>query len=376
MMTSRERVLATINHKTPDKVVTDLGSTNCTSIARKCYAGLKKMLGYDLPDQLMMNDFQLSLVDEEILELLQIDTRGVPAHPEFFPQETIDERGYYDHFGIKYKMPDNGLYFDMVSHPLVEMEDIDEIKKYKWPDPNVPMTVMGCRERAQKLKEENKYAIVGDIINSGVFEPCHYLRGFETFLMDLIADKEIAHYLMEKMLEFQCARQDLYLKEVGEYLDIVFVGDDLATTQSTLISPEIYREMIKPYQKRYFDFIKSRTKAKLMYHSCGNVVSLIDDLIEIGVDILNPIQVNANDMDTKMLKERFGDRICFCGAIDTNHVLNAGTPTEVYEEVNRRINDLGPEGYILCAVHDIQADVPPENVVAMYMAAKEFKIKG
>jgi len=374
MMTSRERVLATINHKIPDKIVTELGSTNCTSISRKCYAGLKKLLGYDFPDQLMMNDFQISLVDEEILELLQIDTRGVPGHPEYFPQKKIDESSYYNHFGIKFRMPDNGLYYDMISNPLASMEDIEEIKKYIWPDPNVLMTVKGCRERAQKLKKDNKYAIVGDIVDSGIFEPSHYLRGFENFLMDLIADKEIACYIMEKMLEFQCARQDLYLKEVGEYLDIVFVGDDLASSQSTLISPEIYRDLIKPFQKRYFDFIKSRTKAKLMYHSCGNITPFIDDLIEIGVDILNPIQVNANDMDTKILKSRFGDHLCFCGAIDTNQVLNKGTQEEVREEVYRRINDLGPEGYILCAVHDIQADVPPENVVAMYRAAKEYKL--
>ena len=116
------------------------------------------------------------------------------------------------------------------------------------------------------------------------------------------------------MLEFQSKRYEEYLNEVGEYLDIVFVGDDLASTQTTLVSPQIYRNIVKPYQKKYFDFIKSKTNAKLLYHSCGNVTSVIEDLIEIGVDILNPIQVNANDMDTKMLKERYGDRLCFCGA--------------------------------------------------------------
>ena len=190
-------------------------------------------------------------------------------------------------------------------------------------------------------------------------------------MTDLIADEDIIHYLMEHMLQFQCARQEQYLNEVGEYLDIIFVGDDLAAARSPLMSPAVYREMIKPYQKRYFEFIKSRTKAKLMYHSCGSVVPLIPDLIEIGVDILNPIQVNAADMDPRQLKKEFGDQLCFCGAIDTSQVMPNGTIDDVRDEVARRIDELGPEGYILTAVHDIQADVPAQNVLAMYKAAKE-----
>ena len=176
------------------------------------------------------------------------------------------------------------------------------------------------------------------------------------------------------MLSYQSKRYEAYLNEVGEYLDIVFVGDDLASTQTTLVSPQIYRNIVKPYQKEYIKFIKSKTKAKLLYHSCGNVTPLIEDLIEIGVDILNPIQVNANDMDTKKLKERYGDRLCFLGAIDTNKVLPKGSEQDVRDEVKRRIDDLGPSGYILAAVHDIQADVPPQNVIEMYRSAKEYKV--
>lgn len=370
-MTPRERVLATINHQTPDAIVTELGSTNCTSIAVKTYDQVKKLLGFQAKNQLMMEDFQISLVDEEVLEFLGTDTRGVPAH-ECFPKTVINEREFINHFGIHFKMPSNDLYFDMVYHPLQNMTELAEIKDYVWPDPIAPGAVAGCRERAKKLKEENRYAIVGDIVDSGIFEPAHYLRGFQNFLTDMLADDEITHYLMEQMLQFQCARQDQYLREVGEYLDIVFVGDDLAALQSPLMSPSLYRELIKPYQKRYFDFIKNRTNAKLMYHSCGNVVPLIPDLIEIGVDILNPIQVNANQMDTKYLKETFGNQICFCGAIDTNQIMPHGSIDQVRDEVKRRIEDLGPEGYILTAVHDIQADVPAQNVVAMYRAAKEF----
>jgi uroporphyrinogen decarboxylase len=374
-MTPRERVLAAINFKTPDKIPTEFGSTNCTTIARKCYGEVKKMLGVDKPDILYMEDFQLSVVDEEVLQMLDTDTRGVPGKPHLYGKKVINENSYYDHFGIKYMMPENGLYYDMVENPLAKMETLEEIKdQYEWPDPVNPKVVEGLREQAKKLKKENKYAIVGDMVNTGIFEPSHYLRGFENFLMDVMINEDIACYILEQMLKYQCKRYEEYLNEVGEYLDIVFVGDDLASTQSTLISPQVYRNIVKPYQKEYFKFIKSKTKAKLLYHSCGNITPLIEDLIEIGVDILNPIQVNANDMDTKMLKERYGDRLCFCGAIDTNKVLPKGSVQDVRDEVKRRIEDLGPSGYILAAVHDIQADVPPENVIEMYRAAKEYKI--
>jgi uroporphyrinogen decarboxylase len=374
-MTPRERVLAAINFKTPDKIPTELGCTNCTTIARKAYRELKKLLGVDKPDILFMEDFQLSVVDEEVLQILGTDTRGAPAKPMYYDKKVIDENTYYDNFGIKYFMPSNGLYFDMVENPLAKMETLAEMKdNYQWPDPINPKVVEGVREQAKKLKEENRYAIVGDMVNTGIFEPSHYLRGFQNFLMDVLINEDIACYILEKMLEYQSKRYEAYLNEVGEYLDIVFVGDDLSSAQTTLISPQAYRDIVKPYQKEYFRFIKSRTKAKLLYHSCGNITPLIEDLIEIGVDILNPIQVSANDMDTKKLKELYGDRLCFLGAVDTSEVLPKGTPEEVREEAIRRIEDLGPSGYILASVHDIQADVPAENVVAMYKAAKEYII--
>ncbi|MDR0652806.1 MAG: hypothetical protein LBG12_05810 [Synergistaceae bacterium] len=374
-MTPRERVLAAINFKTPDKIPTELGSTNCTTIARKAYHELKKLLGINKPDILFMEDFQLSAVDDEVLQILDTDTRGVPAKPMYYDKKVIDENTYYDNFGIKYFMPSNGLYFDMVENPLAKMETLDEIKdNYEWPNPINPKVVEGVREQAQKLHEENKYAIVGDMVNTGIFEPSHYLRGFENFLMDMLINEDIACYILEQMLAYQSKRYEAYLNEVGEYLDIVFVGDDLSSAQTTLASPSVYRNIVKPYQKEYFKFIKSKTKAKLLYHSCGNITPLIEDLIEIGVDILNPIQVSANDMDTKKLKERYGDRLCFLGAVDTSEVLPKGTPKEVREEVTRRIEDLGPSGYILASVHDIQADVPAENVIEMYKAAKEHVI--
>ena len=372
-MNSKERVLAAINHMPVDRLPLDLGSTNCTTMTRNAYNNLKMELGIDKPDKLIMEDFQISAIDEEVLQFFNIDTRAVHGLPCNFDKEVIDSQTYYDHFRKKFHMSDNAYYYHIIENPLANMDSVEEMKqKYVWPDPKKKETITGIKERAKELYEKNEYAIVGDIVDTGVFEPAWYLRGMDNFLMDIMINKDIAHYILRNILEFQIGRYEYFLNEVGEYLDIVFVGDDLATSQSTLMSPELYREMVKPYQKEYFEFIKSKTNAKLMYHSCGNIFSLVGDLIEIGVDILNPIQVNADGMDTKLLKKEFGDSVCFWGAIDTNYVLPHGTEEEIKEEVKKRIDELGPTGYTVCPVHDVQPDVPGKNIITMYKYALEY----
>jgi len=369
-ITPRARVLRALNHETPDKIPTDLGTTNCTSICRNCYGGLKELLGVSAPDRLIMRNFQICEVDEDVLLKLQTDTRGVHGLPPGDEvKEQIDERTYVSSWGITYHMPEDGLYYDMTANPL-DGASYEELDAFSLPDGTDPQYFAGTRERALQLKQENRYAIVGDVNESGIFEPAWYLRGFENFLMDMAGDKEFVRRLMRKILDHQKDRYRTFLNEVGEFLDIVFVGDDLATTDSTLMSPDLYRELVKPFQKEYFDFIKSHTGARLMYHSCGNITGFLDDLIEIGVDILNPIQVSA--LDAIELKQRFGDRLCFWGGIDSTHVMPNGTAAEVAAEVRLRVSQLGPSGYVATNVHDIQDDVPPENVAALYRTAKEI----
>jgi uroporphyrinogen decarboxylase len=190
-----------------------------------------------------------------------------------------------------------------------------------------------------------------------------------------MVNKDIAHYVLENMVDHQKKRMEQYLKAVGPYLDVVFVGDDLATNQSTIMSHEVFREMVKPYFKDYWSFIKKMApRAKLMYHSCGAIVPFLDDLIEIGVDILNPIQVNAAGMDTRALKERFGERLCFWGAVDAHEVMRVGSAADVEAEVRRRVSDLGPDGYVLAENHNVQADIPVDNVITMYRTAKACRL--
>ncbi len=372
-MLGRERALRALHHQVPDRIPLDLGSTNCTTMTKVAYDNLKKYLGIEKSARFMMENFQIVFIDEEVLQILEIDTRGIHPQPVFF-KKVVDERTYFNEFGIKYHMPEDGLYYDMVEHPL-SGKSVEELKDYEWPDPTRTMDLSGVRERAKNLKESNQYLLVGDMIDTGIFEPCWYLRGFENFLVDLLTDLDFVTTLLEGMYNYQLKRYSLFLQEAGEFLDVVFVGDDLATAESVIMSPKTYRDIIKPYHKEYFKNLKKLApQAQLLYHSCGSIFSFIPDLIEVGVDILNPVQVSAQNMDTKILKEMFGSKLSFWGAIDTTRVLPRGSKEEVKEEVRKRIDDLGPEGYVLTSVHDIQPDVPPENVVTMFEEAKNYGV--
>ena len=372
-MLPKERVMRAVNGEKPDRIPIDLGSTNCTTIALRAYQGLKKAYSVEAEDRLMMDNFQIVEVDDSILEALEIDTRGIHGNsPSDVVQERIDEDTYINQFGIKYKRTSSGLYYDMVEFPL-KGEKIDSLEKFEFPDPydkdGIPN---GLEDRARELYKEGKYALVGDMVESGIFEPCWYLRGLDSFLMDLVANEKFANELMKKMLDYQTKRYEFFLDKVGDYLDIVFVGDDLATSDKTIMSVDTYRKMVKPYQKRYFESIKNMTDAKILYHSDGNIYDFVGDLVEIGVDILNPIEPGA--LDENKLKETYGGQLCFWGGIDTKNVLPNGSPADVEEEVKSRINKLGPEGYVVTSVHDIQADTPAENIISMFETAKNVRI--
>ena len=191
-------------------------------------------------------------------------------------------------------------------------------------------------------------------------------------LIDVMENPKFVTALLEKLLELNIAGTGRFLDLTGKYLHVFRTADDLATQKSLLMSPKTYRTLLKPFYKKYFDFVHSKTEAKIFYHSCGNITGLLDDLIEVGVDIINPVQVSAMG-DTAVLKERFKDRIVFWGGIDTQHILPNGSVKEVEDEVRRRICDLGPGGgFVVGSVHNIQPDVPPENIIAMAEATRKY----
>ncbi len=379
-MTPRERVTLALAHKEPDRIAIDLGGSICSSIHKSSYIELKQYLGMEIED-IKMADYvqQLPYLDEKLLERLGADFRMVQLPAATAPGLEIFEDGdfyaFIDRWGSKLHMPkDGGLYFDWVDFPIKE-PTITALEAYNWPSPDAAEDIAPLRKQAEYLYDHTDYALVGSgVIGGGIFEQPARVMGLENFLMALVTDASFADQLMEKITEIYIEACIRYLDQVGEFLQVFTYWDDVNSQNGWIISPDIYRQRIKPRQKRLVEAIKQKTDAKIYYHGCGAVFDLIPDLIEIGFDIINPVQVSAKGMDTRLLKKTYGQDIVFWGGgVDTQKILPFGTPEEVAEEVKRRIDDLAAEGgFVFAAVHNIQAYVPPANIVAMFETALDY----
>jgi uroporphyrinogen decarboxylase len=283
---------------------------------------------------------------------------------------------YQDEWGVLRSRPPGSLYYDLSKPPLQGDRTPADLERYPWPDPHDPGRCRGLAEEARQLRAETDYALVLNM-PGGIVHQAQFLRGFEDWFTDLIANPALFQALMEQLADLWVEMAVDELEAAGDCADICFYGDDMAFQNGPMMSMELYRKLIKPHHRWLFATIKSRTSAKILYHTCGSVVHLIPDLIEIGVDALNPVQVSAKGMDSKRLKQEFGKDLAFWGAIDTQRVLPFGTPDEVAAEVRKRIEDLAPGGgYVLCAVHNIQADVSAQNICTMYDAARAARHRG
>ena len=237
-----------------------------------------------------------------------------------------------------------------------------------------PSRVAHVRQQARKLAEANRYAIIATPWLLFPLERAFAMQGMDRFLMNLAMHPEFARALLEKNASLCKRLMGHFLDELGENVDIIKIGDDLGTQDRLMISPKMYRQVLKPIHADYIAFIRQRTKAKVFFHTDGDVFDLLDDFVEIGIDILNPIQTSAGKMaDLAELKRRYGRNLVFCGAVDTHRVLPGGTPDEVRQEVRRVIDLLGRGGgYMLASVHTIMDEVPPENILAMVDAVEEY----
>ena len=266
----------------------------------------------------------------------------------------------------------------MRRHPLANIATVQELAKYEFPDPLDPGRYEGMAERAADLLNHRQVAYVLGRNAPGIFEIALWMRGFENFYCDMLTNQAFAEALLDIILEIKMKYWARALEVVGPNVMMVSEADDLASQNRCLVSPAVYRKLIKPRHARLFAFIKrqARVPVKIFYHSCGATAPLLPDLIESGIDILNPVQVSAAGMDTRELKRRFGKELTFYGGgVDTQEVLPHGTPQQVRDEVKRRIDDLAPGGgFIFNTVHNIQADVPPENIVAMWETLREYGI--
>ncbi|OGO25952.1 MAG: hypothetical protein A2W33_10870 [Chloroflexi bacterium RBG_16_52_11] len=379
-MNPRQRVMLALNHKEPDRIPIDLGATIVSSITKSSYISLKAHLG-DSIEEIKMLDYvqQLPYLDDALMQRFGVDFRIVQLPPAVAHGVKIFEEGNYyaiiDRWGSKLHMPkEGGYYFDWVDFPIKEFTQ-EALDGYAWPRPDPKEYILQLREQAKYLYEHTDYALVGSaIIGGGIFEQPARMIGMQNFLMALVADPKFADRMMEQITDIYIESCNNYLDEIGKYIQVFVYYDDVNTQNGWMINPDTYRKMIKPKQRRLVDAIKKKTDAKLFFHGCGAAYDLIPDLIDLGFDILNPVQVSARGMDTKRLKGTYGKDITFWGGgVDTQRVLPFGTPAEVVDEVKRRIDDLAPGGgFVFAAVHNIQAQVPPENILALFDTALDY----
>nr|MBC7243945.1 hypothetical protein [Chloroflexota bacterium] len=375
-MTSRERVMAALHHEEPDRVPFDLGGSGTTSLTIEAYENLKAYEGISAPTQIMYKAFRVARLDEETMRRLGSDLRPIVIRPPKNWTSPPSEPGtFVDEFGIKWRQVNysKGYYWELASHPLANAT-ISDLDRYPWPDAGDPGRYKGLAEEVRDLFEHTPYALVGDSGFKGFWEPASMLRGMTQALMDLVQDPDFIHALLDKLFELNAVITQRFLEITGPYLAAIRLVDDLATQSAPIMSPATYRAMIKPYHKKFCALIRQYTDAIIVLHSCGNITLLVDDLIDAGVQALNPVQVSAIP-DVAGLKAKYGDRLSFWGGIDSQHVLPHGTPENVREEVGRRIHQLGQGGgYIAAAVHNIQPDVPPRNIIAMSEAVRELGV--
>lgn len=382
-MTSYERIRTALHHQEPDRIPFDIGATAVTGINIHLYKKLRNALGLpELEPEVLDVTQQLGKVDEDVKAALNIDVSAVfPGAPSQNTNIKPIEKGdrYFtrsDEWGIQWKMPvENGHYFDMVGHPLTSVTTPEELDKYNWPNPTDDAIFETMKPQADKIVyEEKRAAVIGS--GPGIWELALWTNGFEKFFSEMAANKRYAHAVMRKLTDYKLAYWKKALDVLGENILVAYEADDLATQKSLLVSPRMYKELIHPYHKELYNFIHSYAKNEVFvfYHSCGACKPLIPLLIEEGVNILNPVQVSATGMDTAELKKEFGKDITFWGGgVDTQHVLPFGTEAEVKDEVRRRIDDLAKDGgFVFAAIHNVQSDVPVQNLMAMWNALQEY----
>ena len=349
-MTSRQRLLTALNHKEPDRIPYDLDGTNQSGIHHIAYRNLLSYLGIR-KDEITICDpiQQLAHVHEDVLEKLKVDTRIIypkdPSNWKLNIEEDKEGKYFIDQYGIKWTMHKGGFYFDPTGHPLTE-GSIEELNNHPFPDPSDQKRIEGLKEVARGFRERG-FPVNMMSMSGGFFEASFWLRGFENFYCDLAGNPRYACSLMDKLLEIEMGYWDLVLSELGDYIDIALTANDLGGQDGPVISPSMYRKYIKPRQKKLNSFIKNKKSSiYIFFHCCGSIYDLLPDLIETGIDIINPVQVSAAKMNTKRLKKEFGDALTFWGGIDTQEILPYGTPQEVKDEVKRRIDDLALGGGI------------------------------
>jgi uroporphyrinogen decarboxylase len=393
-MNHRERVIAAIRHRQPDRIPVDLGGMRSTGIMALAYAGLKAHLGISEGGIFVFDTMQqLALVEEPVRQRFGCDVvildRGLLAGwrdyrlPDGTPARICADfctqpdgkGGEYGLDGLGRRVlyrPATSYYFDPLYFPLADATCAADLDRYDWPV-LTDGELARLRGEARRLFEETGYAVLGSF--GGAFlEGGQELRGWAKFMMDLAGNPGFAEVLLDRLLENHLRNVELYLDAVGDYIQIIQMGGDLGTQSAPQIRPRLYYELIQPRQKVLWGRIHELAPHVAVFlHSCGSIYELIPGIVDAGCDVLNPVQISAAGMDPQRLKREFGDTLCFWGGgCDTQQVLPFGTPEQVYEHTRRNVEILKPGGgFVFCQVHNIQPGVPPENVAAMFEAVRD-----
>jgi uroporphyrinogen decarboxylase len=371
MPTSKERVLAALNHSEPDRVPLDIGGTNCTTMHVTIEKKLKKYLGFeDKGSEIKSINQQVVIPDETILRHFGSDTRSIYVAEQ--PWKHDETTGLYiDQWGIGYQENPDGNYFNFYTHPLATAQTPEDLEKYQFFEPS-EASLDGLEERIKAYKDE--YCLVLEGFKEPLFGVPSWLRGAADFYMDIASDDGLGAALLDRVLEHYLKWTGFVLSRIGKYIDVVKVADDLGTQENLMLSPKLYRKMIKPRQAILYQHIKEQCRCKLLLHACGAIRSIIPDLIEIGVDAINPVQITARGMDPDQLKTEFGNQMTFWGGdVDTQHTLPFASAVEVKRMVKKNLEVFKPGGgHVFAQVHNITPDVPVENIIAMYEAYSEY----
>jgi len=381
---SRERILTSLNYGEPDRVPFDLAGTVWTGITNTAYRNLVKFLGIKEPEPEWSDVIQQIVIpSEEILDKLKVGTRGIfplTSHNWDVHSKLVDRGAYLeyvDEWNFVHHFPKDGYWFSLVKHPMekVDFEKENLVENFPWPDAKNKQRLESLRRKALRYKDQDKIVMIKGLC-AGLFEMHQRVRGVSNAMIDPFLFPANTDKLIGKLADLKIEFWDSALDELADVVDVVGEGDDYGTQISQLISTDQFREYYKPHFDRVLRFIKEKAPGiKIIFHSCGNVRSIIPDLIEMGVDILNPVHVNATGMEPLQLKKDFGKSIVFWGGgVDTQKVLPSGTPKEVRDDVQRNIEALAPGGgFVFSTVHNIQAEVPPENIMAMWETLMEYK---
>lgn len=372
MTTAKERVLAALNYREADRVPLDIGGINNTTMHVTVEKRLKQYLKIaDQGSEIKAINQKVVVPDEAILQHFGCDTRSIfiSELPWKYDEKTDI---YTDQWHIGYKENPDGNYYNFYEHPLSAAQVIEDLDKYQFPDPCNEFVLAGLAERINTYKKD--YCLILEGLRECMFGLPSWLRGNANFYADLATDDGLAEALLDRILDFYLKWTDFILGRIGKDIDIVKIADDLGTQTSLILSPRMYRKLIKPRQAALYKHIKEKCDCKILLHSCGAIRDIIPDLIEIGVDAINPVQITAKNMDPAELKKEFGGKITFWGGgVDTQHTLAFGTPDDVKKQVRKNIDifkDGG--GFVFAQVHNIMPEVPTENIIAMYEAYKEY----